>query len=300
MAEQSALEFMIGNSALHFGGGFAFSVMDYVKFTLGQNKDERTEQKKGIVRSMDTILTRFNGEIPPAVVVDDKNSNQTLPQGKPLTQDYQFAENVAFVKQYLLEHGLLKKDVSNGRRVLYHIKNFFKEETINSSSSKARWGWAAGVEVFYDSLLGFGHYSNIVGQSPVAAFSYNIWQIPAFWLGLTTGKYATKGFHNLFARTSEERAVDKAIQGSLRNTKILDIVANYEPSEQLKKELKEGGVAQYRTAFTNAGKSIIKVAGSVYSSTIGAISDRQQQKKIADKKIADERKNKFYEMIKKH
>ena len=129
--------------------------------------------------------------------------------------------------------------------MIQNIKNYLKGlrrgEFINPLSPWNKFFLAIGLEVIYDTLLGRSSYRD-AGQSPLVAFAYNIYQIPAFWAGLMLGS-GIRWLVNFVSTPSEERKLTKEIQRRVRGTNILDIVQNYEPSEDIEKQLSLKGVS---------------------------------------------------------
>ncbi|OLC27021.1 MAG: hypothetical protein AUI91_14935 [Acidobacteria bacterium 13_1_40CM_3_56_11] len=226
-----AIDDYVVNAAWHVAAGFTLSMLDYLRGRKVYNKDARIEDQRSCLQSINLIL---DSEMVPAA----DPSGETKPV---LNKDsLQYAVNIAEARRYFARNDLIPAD-----SVIQNIKNYLKGlrrgEFINPLSPWNKFFLAIGLEVIYDTLLGRSSYRD-AGQSPLVAFAYNIYQIPAFWAGLMLGS-GIRWLVNFVSTPSEERKLTKEIQRRVRGTNILDIVQNYEPSEDIEKQLSLKGVS---------------------------------------------------------
>ena len=147
------------------------------------------------------------------------------------------------------------------RKAPEKVWNFFpyiiKHEKINNLTWRKKALFAIGFEVIYDSLFGYSHYTQVVGESPIAALSRNIYQIPVFVLGLIAGNKIKK-IINWFLTSTEERQMDNTIKQLLQETPVLDIVVNYEMTDTVQQAVEQKGIKVYTSKLTGAGQTAYK------------------------------------------
>ena len=103
--------------------------------------------------------------------------------------------------------------------------------------------------------------------------------------------------------SGDERKLDKTIQQLLEETSIVDIVVNYEPSEQVKRDLAERGIKVYMSQLTQAGKGLYKrlqqIAGTAKSAADDVIHFAQKHEENEEQE-REERRKRFDELTKGH
>jgi hypothetical protein len=269
----------------HMGAGVAVSFIDYALNKSINKKEDRIERKKECLESIATIL--------------DANGTTAEVEGqvqKIKPDSVAYAMNVNDVRDYLISTGYLKKE---SMPVTQKISGFWSELKtkgfIDSTGPKGKMLVTLGGEVL-DNLVGGSFYANVMHQSPLGAWCRNVYQIPAFFIGLYVGKVLRSGL-DVVAKPSEERKLDKAIKNAMYKTNVVDTVLNYQPTANVAKELESKGVSQYGSMLTGAGKKLYgKVTKGIGDAASAVVNFKGNQdakyKGEKDKKIAD-----FYKSI---
>jgi len=130
------------------------------------------EEKKHCLSSIEILL---DSEAP---------ENAANPSYAIAKNSVQYAEHISAVRNYLQSSGLVKFKLPLFEKIKKGIKNLIFQEKINGLSCLQKLWVALGVEALYDILFGFHYYTNVLQRHPVAAIAVNLYQIPAFWLGL--------------------------------------------------------------------------------------------------------------------
>ncbi|MGA1869946.1 MAG: hypothetical protein ACMUJM_15540 [bacterium] len=224
----------------HLGGGIVISLLDYATYRIANQQEARIARKKECIKSIDVLLEAEKQE---------PDIENTAEVGK---DSVQYALNVEAVKEYLNTYGLIKLELP----LLKKIKGFFKallyNEKINKLTALQKLGVALGAEIIYDSLFGFSYYTHILKQSPIAAISRNLYQIPALFAGLLVGN-AIKGILDWISTSKEEKHLTETIKELVKQTPIVDIVVNYQAPENVKEELVMKGIKLYGSKLTQKG-----------------------------------------------
>lgn len=297
------LESIATDGFLHFTSGVVVSFLDYGTTRLTGSSEERINNKKECIMSIEKILdgTGFKANSEDTQNEDAQETEEIVNKNNVTTPEtLQYAMNVETVKDYLNSSGKVKFNQPIYKRILNFFPNLIKHEKINNLSWRKKLLFATGFEVIYDSIFGFNYYTNIVGESPIAALSRNMYQIPLFAFGLLTGNGAKKVV-GWFATPKEERMLDKTINKLLRETPILDVVVTYKTPENVQKELKNKGLKVYSSRLTGTGKSAVKgllnFAGKS-EELAGYFSKYKKKKEESYLKSKEERKKIFDEITK--
>lgn len=302
--------------AWHYVAGITIAGVDYATYRVANPKEKRLEEKRQCFKSIAYLLDANASPVQTAEVTDLSDKLKEAEGEAPKTMvpveaippkdSRQYAINVELVKDYFLKSGMVKTDIP----FVLKVKNFFHDliytERINDLGKAGRIGFAIGAEVLYDTLGGFNHYST-QGYSPIAAFGLNALQIPFFWAGLVTGKGAKKVV-NAVSIHGEERKLDKAIDKSIKNTSIVDIVLNYEPPKEVQKELESNGIKSQTAELTSKGRDMAaEFAHNVKEGLKKGVDylpkkleEFQKARKEAEEAERKARKSRFDELTKGH
>ena len=235
----------------HFGAGLVLSAVDYASHR--KNTQERTKEKVAVLQSLDTIL---EAEKEGVVTVDP--------------QSYAYAMHVSTVRDYLEQEKLLPRE-SQSR--MQRFRQYMKDEKINGFSLKQRFIFAAATEIGYDSMWGAAHYSMHLKLSPIGAMALNIYQIPCFVGGLTVGSAVTSKLKK-WSRSAEEKELDATTKDLVHeNSKIIDLVANYQMPEPVKEELSQQGVQVYGDKISSVGRATLQKALGTANHVVHALPD---------------------------
>lgn len=239
------IEFLMTDMGKHYAAGLTVSMLDYTTYKLRNGKEKRIKEKRECLESIERLLDSETG----TSTGSDNTSENVIEKNSK-----QYATNVESVKDYLRKEGKVKFELPLIQKIKDGYRHMVNNEWLNNMSNKERLGWSIGLE-FIDTAVGFGYYMFVQGESPWAGFAYNAWQIPSFFGGLWTGAVIRKPIDWIMT-SKEEREMIKTIDQALKETPILDIVMNYNPSEQVRGELKEEGINMYGAKLTGAGKNV--------------------------------------------
>lgn len=300
-----AIESLLTDVLAHAGSGVVLSLLDFVTSRVANPKSDRLERKKQCLISIDTLLDSEPSQLPQNAADSSSEQTQTeetsasAVEHHPIPKDsLEYAEHVNAVRNYLTSSGLVKMQLPLFERLKQGVVSLIRDEKINGLTNLQKLGVAVGVEVLYDAIFGFHYYTNVLQRSPVAAILVNIYQIPAFWLGLWLGN-GLKKFINLLISSSDEKKLDKTIQELLQHTNIVEIVVNYEPPEQVRSNLLEQGLSLYTSQLTRVGQGAFShlkhLADSARETADGVLNYPQKQEERHEQECAD-RKKRFDEL----
>lgn len=228
-------ENLVSDALSHLVAGVTLSIVDFSTSKISNQSVERIEIKKDCLIAMDFILEQNNTGN--GASTDIKETN--------------YAENIIKIRKYLISNGLLKNRVN----FVTYLNNFIKHEKINNLTVAQKFGLAIGLEVIYDTLFGFHHYTVIMKQSPIAAIASNIYQIPAFFAGLLFGEKIL-GIYKWLAISSDEKSLDKTIDELIKNTPVIKYVQEFTPSPDTSAKMNKQGIDNIEAELTYAGKKI--------------------------------------------
>jgi len=299
----------------HFGAGVAVAGADYATYLVTNKRSKRIDDKKEVLKSIDFIL-KANPK-PAEAIVEEKPEEKVkgtataekslednvkeatvLPKAEAdLTDSSQYAINIEVVKSYFTKTGTIKQDLSLFKKV----KNFFHDliytERINNLSNVGKLGFALGAEILYDTAFGFAHYTQVKGQTPIGSWANNIYQVPAFCGGLIAGNALKKGF-NYMVVTGEERKLEKGIAQFVRESEIVDLVLQYEPSEHVNQVLEDQGIESHSSKLTRAGEKMYKKLGKKIGDAAYKVTHYNQMKREEQEKESQALKDRFDELTK--
>jgi len=305
-----SIETMFGDAMQHFGAGMVVAGLDYSTYMLTNSKQDRIEAKRECLKSIEHLLDAQPKDAGTAEVVDaSKQEGEAKKAEVPVTvspapkDPLQYAQNVALVKDYFVKMGLVKKDIS----VKQKIKNFWHDlihtERINNLSYAGKFAFAIGAEILYDTAIGFSHYTQIKGHTPIGAWATNLYQIPFFFGGLVVGNGMKKGV-NWFLTPNEEKKLNKALDKAARNTNIVDVVMSYEPPQEVEAQLEKHGMENIPSQLTKAGKKVYGKAMEGLTEGVAYIPKKfeayMKAKADAEKAKSEARQKRFDEITKGH
>ncbi|MFH0924996.1 MAG: hypothetical protein V1872_05080 [bacterium] len=280
------LENVASDVAAHLGAGLFVAAVDYFTSTRTRSKNERIEERKRCLGSIDYILDLNTMSL---------NSEQNGVRRLTIEGDsVEYAQHIETARDYLLRSGKLKIELPLFEKIKYFLKGLIHEEKINNLEWRQKAMFALVIEVFYDSFIGIGYYMHVLKMSPIGELSRNIWQIPAFYIGLEVGNFIKKPIDWLI-KTKDERTLEKTIDKLAKETDIVRFILEYQPSEDIRKKLKERGVKFYTSSLTRAGIKAYKHLKGLAGSAL-LVSDRvvhyrevNQQKKLEEKESLKKR-----------
>ena len=318
------IEATLYDASAHFVAGVVFSGLDYVSYMAKNRRSLRLVQKKESLESIERILNAI--KIPeektlPSTIDNDsagETAKKTVDQSpearipvrsqpQPVRIDHNvMAHDVAVVKEYLRRHGYVKYDVP----LVLKVKDFFHslmyDERLNTLSNRQKLLFAGGIEIIYDTGLGFSYYTNIVKESPVAAFARNLYQIPMFFSGLVVGSALRRPI-NWLLKSREETKLDKAIVKALYSTPIIEFTTQYEPPSDVQQQMESEGIGVYGTTLTSKGQGICESLQSFgrklaerASGVAGSYTRYRQAKDVRDEQDRQRTRTRFDEITRGH
>ncbi len=316
-----AIETVLTDALAHGGSGIALSLLDFVTSKVANPKAARLEQKRECLTSIEVLLDSESAQEEPtpnpsqegnrsgqdARAPRESTPDPSLRQAHDTAQEgnyvvskdsVEYAQHVTAIRDYLRSSGLVKLQLPFVRRIKNGARNLIFHEKINGLSNLQKLGVAIGVEVLYDSVFGFHYYTNVLKKSPVAAIVLNLYQIPAFWVGLWLGN-GIKKFIDIMITPRDEKKLDKAIRQLINDTKIVEIIVNYTPPEVVQSNLAEKGIEMYTSQLTRAGQSAFKHLKQLAETARETAGDMlsSSQKHEEEK---EERRKRFDELTKGH
>ncbi len=287
-----AIETILTDALAHGGSGIVLSLLDFVTSKVANPKAARLEQKKKCLTSIEVLLDSESAQ-------EEPTPNPSQEGNYVVSKDsVEYAQHVTAIRDYLRSSGLVKLQLPFVRRIKNGARNLIFHEKINGLSNLQKLGVAIGVEVLYDSVFGFHYYTNVLKKSPVAAIVLNLYQIPAFWVGLWLGN-GIKKFIDIMITPRDEKKLDKAIRQLINDTKIVEIIVNYTPPEVVQSSLAEKGIEMYTSQLTRAGQSAFKHLKQLAETARETAGDMlsSSQKHEEEK---EERRKRFDELTKGH
>ncbi len=292
-----AFETLLTDGMAHITSGIALSLLDFVTSKAANPKAARLERKQDCLASIEILL---DSEAPEQSVRDEEGGDSSVEVHTIAKDSVQYAEHIATVQEYLRYSGLVRLQLPLMQRIKDGVRNLLFHEKMNDLSNLQKLGVAVGIEVLYDTLFGFYYYTSILKQSPVAAIAVNLYQIPAFWLGLWLGNGLKKCI-NLMITPGEEKQLDRMIQQLLQETKIVEIIVEYQPPEGVKDVLTEKGMEVYASQLTQIGQKAFshlkRLAESAKDAADDVLSYPQKQAEKQEQ-AQGERRKRFDELTK--
>ena len=288
-----AFEFFVSDALAHTGAGVALSLLDFISAKLANPKAARLERKQQCLAAIEVLL---DTETPPKTERISGGEEET-PKKEVFTvakDSVEYAEYVTQVRDYLRSSGLVKLQVPLFQRIKGGVRSLLLHEKINGLSKLQKLWVALGFEVLYAALAGF------FSQNFVAAVASGLYRIPAFWLGLWLGG-GLKSFINLIVTPKEEKKLDRTIEALLQETRIAEIIVQYQAPEQVQRSLSEKGLEIYGSQLTRAGQSAFSQIKKIAESAKDAADDvlnypqKQEEKHTQEQ---EERRKRFDELTK--
>ena len=246
-----AFETLLSDGMAHTGAGIALALLDFITSKVANPKRARLEQKKRCLEAIEVLL---DTEKSPQLISTEGDQEENGVDVHTVPRDsVQYAEHVATVREYLRSSGLVKLQLPLFQKIKDGVKSVLVHEKINDLSNLQKLGVAIGVELLYGVVFGF----YILKQNPVAVIAANLYQIPAFWLGLWVGN-GLKTFINLLITPGEEKKLDRMIQQLLQQTDIVKIIVAYQPPEEVQRRFAEKGLEIYTSQLTRVGQNAFK------------------------------------------
>ncbi len=268
---------IVQDMSQHFGAGVAVSLGDYLLYraAYSRRKEEVIEANQRCLESIIRVIEAEKSAAGGATVM--------------ATDSLQYAENIRTIREHLEEHDVIKPKFTE--RLSKIGRDLVNEERVNNLGWWGTLATATVLEFGYDSILWASHYSNVHGESPLGNFSRNLYQIPAFLVGLYVGRGVRFAIEMGLSRT--ERKQERLIKDAVRETTILDIVTKYLPSETVQEQLRArgpGGVARSLAGSVTAGAERLT----------GGLAARRRRKAEEAAASAEAVRKRFEELTKGH
>ncbi len=279
----------------HFGSGIAVSAGSNMLYRKANPLEDRVRGKKECCLSIEVILdSQPMKNVTPTVPVDGASTTAAPAaddnRGVPI-ESFQYAQNVMSVREYLASNGNLSSSDNPLRRAWTGVKSVFTGDRINKMGPASTAVFAIGMETI-DSITGIQFYAQQVGESPLGAVWRNSYQVPAFIAGLYVGRFATRALQ-WSSRSSEEKEFDRRIEQLLKQTDIVDIVMNYEPSESVRRQIQREGLKMVTGTLTGAGHKLAEGARSA----VAAIGASGEKRRALEAQAKDERQQRFQDIV---
>jgi len=278
------------DAAAQFVAGVAIAFTDRTfSGNAKRNTKERIENKLNQVASLQYIA--------------DAQINQNVSE---FESSKEYFNAVIESKNYFINKGVYCKTPNHSgvvgliEKVSEKIGNYRNTERVNNLPAGQKLAFATGIEVLGDALMGISHITLGVGNG-VAALGRSIYQIPALYLGLQTGKGALY-IKDFMFRSKEEKNLDSMATELTADEKLLELVRNYSPTAAIAHALPEAGKADssikvgisIEKRIGSAGNALADGAETVYEgvgSGINAIKAKIKQR-IEEKAAKQEKRKK--------
>ncbi len=269
----------------HLLGGIATAVIGFYAGRKMKPLADRANEAKECRRSIEYILDHEKALV-------DAKANTIEPAVE--ANDIQYAINVANVSQYFLDQGILKTDKLSfvkktkqlGRDILYGDSFTYKNHSAVALFAII----AETTETFVSN-----RFYELIGQgSMIPSLGLNVLQIPCF----LTGMYAGRAVTYLIPNSKEERDTKKDIKTLIAGTKIVDLVASYQPTENTKRQLNAQGIRLYGSKLTSAGKKIVKQVASATGTVIDVVAHHGEKVAAREREVKETRIKRFEEITK--
>ena len=286
-----SLETILTDALAHAGAGVALAFADYLSSQLTNPKAARLQRKQACLQSIEILLDSETDAAPTAATVE----RRVVPK-----ESVEYAEHVARVQSYLRSSGLVKLQAPLMQRIKDGVLGVVRDEKINNLSNMQKLGVAAVAEIAYEFAFGFYHATQVLKQSPAAAVAANLYQIPAFWIGLWLGS-GLKKFVNLMFTPQEEKQCDRLIRQLLDETPIVQLIVAYQPPESLKSGLAERGLSVSAAQLTRVGQGAFKHLKQIADTAKGAADDVlhfQEKQAEKERQAQEDRRKRFDDLTK--
>lgn len=286
-----SLETILTDALAHAGAGVALAFADYLSSQLTNPKAARLQRKQACLQSIEILLDSETDAAPTAATVE----RRVVPK-----ESVEYAEHVARVQSYLRSSGLVKLQAPLMQRIKDGVLGVVRDEKINNLSNTQKLGVTAVAEIAYEFVFGFYHATQVLKQSPAAAVAANLYQIPAFWVGLWIGS-GLKKFVNLMFTPQEEKQCDRLIRQLLDETPIVQLIVAYQPPESLKSGLAERGLSVSAAQLTRVGQGAFKQIKQIADTAKGAADDVlhfQEKQAEKERQAQEERRKRFDDLTK--
>lgn len=201
------------NAAGNFFAGITLSFGDrLLSKNASRFKESRIEKKLNVVTSMKYLA--------------DSNAQDN---------GSEYLGHIERVREYFRENGALReKKESLTERFADRVNHYKNEERLNNLSAGKKLGAAFGIELFADLGVTVAQVSG-GSVSAVTALGHTLYQGPAMFLGLVTGKGLLYVKDALF-KDKNEKELDQLTKELTADGKILSIVKDYSSTARLKYE----------------------------------------------------------------
>jgi hypothetical protein len=229
--------------------------------------------------------------------------SQQKPNFSDLYNSKEYFDAVMKSREYFLNKGVYSKTPNHGgllgliEKTTEKFRNSSKIERVNTLSASSKLAFALGVEFFGDALVGISQITIGLGNG-IAALGKSVYQTPALYLGLQTGR-GMLYLKDMF-RTKEEKDLDGMAKELTGDGKLLEIVRSYSPTSSLpgasetretEKVAKEG--ISIEKTIEGAGNVLADGAEKVYEGLgLGVNAIKARIKKRMEDKAAEEEQRK--------
>ena len=239
----------------HYGAGIVLSLADYTAYRLRSKSEDRIAQKRRCLESIETILNAQDMKN-----VTGAAGAQEAPATPRIDRDsVQYALNVAEVKRYLTMEDMIREP-----SIFKRLGNYFRSVPRHELINPLRWTntlYFAMTAELAENVVAWDYYTKTVGDSPIAGLARNVYQVPAFFVGLQTGKAIRKPI-DWMVKSSEEKKADRMIKNLVLDTPIVQIVTEYDPSEGVQRQLDARGL-DFGKLAAPFSRGLKQLAGSV-------------------------------------
>ena len=287
-----AIETIIADAVAHAGAGVALAFFDYLSSKLTNPKAARIARKRKCLNSIDALLDSEEPN-PPDSPADVER--RAVPK-----DSLEYAAHIADAQAFLRSSGLVRLQTSLWQRVKDGARSVLVDEKINGLSATQKLFVAMGAEIVYEIAFGFYHVTQILKRSPASAVAANLYQIPAFWLGVWAGG-GLKTLVNLLVTPYEEKQLDRMIRKLLEETNIVSIVVNYRAPETLKSHLTAQGLEMSAAQLTRMGQGAfrqLKEFAETAKQTADDALHYPQKQAEQERQAQDARRKRFDELTK--
>ncbi len=257
------------NVAGNFFAGITLSFGDrLLSHNASRFKEERIKKKLEAVESMKYIID----------VESQENSVE-------IRKTEKYIDSIETAKGYFRTRGLFRerKESNLVERMTGRFNHYKNEERLNNLPVGKKLGAAFGIELSADAIVAVAQMTSGIGHS-LTALGHTLYQGPALFLGLATGKgllYVKDLFKN-----KSEKEIDQITKKLTVDGKILGIVQKYSSTARLQyespKEIEAKVVENPKQIGKELGEriaSVTKRVGSGISDGITSLQRGRQEKR---------------------
>jgi hypothetical protein len=294
----------------HFAAGLTFSLADYVVHKARTDKKERMANNEDLLQAMKYILDANRIDTTSEVNPTETKKGESKDKGtakistslesiaesgtKPSKDSVQYGQNIQLVKDYFINHGIIRSEVSRWERIKARGRSLVNtDEKINPLRWRGRLLLATTLEVA-DTVGGTLYYQFVLKESPGASVWHNLYQIPTMYLGLFTGKGITKAFNGMTTLFGKEGEQIKTIEQIHKKTGLLDYVIDYEPSSQVQTQLADTKFGKVALQLTTRGERLYHKL----EKTVDGIANYRANRRASDAERQQHSQDRFNEITK--